>query len=1316
MHLKKFITLMLVALMLLVYVPVTSAEAQSFYSVLNNSGTSVAVGHRYIAKKSTNPDEYDLTGCYSFSVVDSYVTFSIDIPQDGNYDLYAYYGSAGNNTVKVTEGENVLSQTTISGNGTHYYVFKRLITANTEFTKGTHKITLTNVQGSGMLFGIGVENVLSDEIYAGKSDSTTVFDDVVTMIRSGYISYKIAPENSGRYLLKLSAKSSADSFINISADGEAVANATLIESADFVDNYVYLDLLSDNKTLMFYDANGKIVINGFELLKISGTADDEKAFVDAVNKSEETSDVYTAFETFGDALRINIEELTKDIFYKDAVYSALMDRDFDSVSEILKVLTQKVAQEKAAPTVVLKSNGEIIDELKSGDFTFEIDNAKAKLNSSVLVGVYKKIGIAKKLIAVSGLTAISDSKVTANFTNMNIENPENYTWKIFNLENKETIKPYNAYSNIYKEFYVSATGNDSDDGSKNAPFRTLNRAKQAAAEISDNMTGDIVINIAGGEYFISETETFTPENGGKNGYNIVYRGTGTENNPTVISGGKQVTGWTEGSNGVWEAPISDVSEVRNLYIDGIAAERARTAYAYIYLEDYDDETTETTLDGFVTSTEKLPDFEHPEDLETVWEIGWECQRAPVATIKTVDGKKAVILENGDYWKVGRGGGASSKSLVVGRRFYFENAKELVDTEGEFFYDKREGKIYYYPYEEENLKTAKTYVAVTEKLVDIRGTAKNNKVKNLVFDNIDFKYGAWNKVSTHGLMGQQTESYYDYETKAAGTYLFPGQFSMHMTDNVKIENCEFSSLGSVAITMRDGVSNVLFEGNIIRDTSGAAFSIGTVAHSDGKITSDQENCRNITIKNNVLRRISTEYRQEAAINVYCENGVTIKNNDMRHAPYSGISSGWGWYTSNSKYMRNLDISNNKIVGAMENLLDGASIYNLGPVYEGRIVGNYTADNRLRNTVGIYLDAGSAKLNVHDNLIFSNELYFIRMQAGYYVRNNKVYNNYSNTSKPSPTSTAINTTENPNEFENAIVVDRNNLSAEAQSIYDNAGVEAEFANLLSGVETPDYMRNYNITKPKREFVDCVGGVVEFEDYVTAKNFSHYGYEVGMTSNGEAIFEVNMPEAGMYNMYIPNVTTFKKTPVSIDVNSGMKYDISIPYDSAESGKEYMATALVYLEEGKNTIKITTPVGSAHFDCFYFTKSDEEINTLTIEAEKFDNEGLLDVSSVGAASVSFHPGGWLEYNVYSFEDAQYTLSVYTATKQNYLYMTVDVNDKTTVATSPSLPNTGDYTSYKETVVGTVSLNKGFNRIRLNLKTRLTVNGLHFDKFVLTK
>ncbi len=1318
---KKYLTIVLVALLLMVYAPITSADVLGFYSVLSNSGTNVASGKRYTTVKSSNTDEYDLKGCYSFSDVGAYVTFNIEILEDGNYGLYAYYGSAGNNTIKVTEGDRELSESKISGNGSHYYVFKRCITESAAFTKGTHSITLTNVSGSGMLFGIGVESELSDEIYAGKSDSTTVLDDVVSMMRGGWIAYKINPDATGRYLLKLSAKSTDNTFLNVSVDSEAVSNIKMLPSSEYADNYTYVNLKESAQTLKLFDANGKTDIKAFELIKVTDDSSQDKALLNAINSSDTVEGVYNSLSTYGVALGIVIDDLLSEIWYKDAVYSALIDRDFDSVDELLYTLSGKIAQETATPTVVLKSNGEKIEKLCSGDFTFEIDNSQQKLNSAVMVGIYEQTESAKKLVAVSGTTRSGEDKVTATFTDMVIDNPENFTWQMFNFETKESIKPYNAFSNIYKEFYVSTKGNDANDGSKSSPFATLNKAKQAAAEISENMTGDIIINIEGGEYFISETETFTPENSGKNGYNIVYRGNGTDSNPTVISGGKQVTGWTKGENGIWEAPLSGVTEVRNLYIDGIAAERARSTYAYVYLEDYDDETTESTLDGFVTSTEQFPEFAHPEDLETVWEIGWECQRAPVETIKTVDGKKVITFANGEYWKTGRGGSSSSKGIEKGRRFYLENAKELLDTEGEFFYDKREGggTIYYYPYEEENLQTAKTYVALTEKLINISGNSKTDKVKNLVFDNIKIKYGADNIVSTYGLIGQQAESYYDYETKGAGTFIFDGQFAVNMADNIKIKNCEFSSLGSAAVTMRDGVSNVLFEGNIIKDTSGAALSIGTMQHSDAKITSSMETCRNITIKNNVIRRIATEYRQEAAINVYCENGVTIKNNDIKHSPYTGITAGWGWTTSNSAYMRNLDISNNKIENSMENLLDGASIYTLGPIYEGRIAENYTAKNRLRNMVGIYLDAGSANLNVHDNLIFANEIYFMRLQTGYYVKNNKIYNNYSNTSKPSKNATAINTEELPNDYEDAIVVDEQNLTFDAQSIYDNAGLEAEYTHLLSGVETPRFIRNYNKTKPKREYIDCVGGVIEFEDYISSKNSTHYGYEVGMTTNGEATFEVDIPKDGMYNMHIPEVTTFKETPVTVEVNSGMTYDVTIPYDS-ETKTLQNETVLLYLEAGKNTIKITTPVGSAHFDYFYFTESDDEIdtiqNTLEKQAEKFDNEGLKSTSSVTSTYVSFHPGGWLEYYVYSLEDAEYSLSVFTATKQNYLYMTVDVNDKSTVLTSGNLPNTNDYVSYEETVVGKVTLNKGFNRIRINLKTRLTVNGLHFDKFVLTK
>ena len=53
---------------------------------------------------------------------------------------------------------------------------------------------------------------------------------------------------------------------------------------------------------------------------------------------------------------------------------------------------------------------------------------------------------------------------------------------------------------IQQEFYVSVTGSDSGDGSKENPFATVERARQAVDEVNDNMTGNIIVNIGAGDY------------------------------------------------------------------------------------------------------------------------------------------------------------------------------------------------------------------------------------------------------------------------------------------------------------------------------------------------------------------------------------------------------------------------------------------------------------------------------------------------------------------------------------------------------------------------------------------------------------------------------------------------------------------------------------------------------------------------------------------------------------------------------------------------------------------------------------------------
>lgn len=77
-----------------------------------------------------------------------------------------------------------------------------------------------------------------------------------------------------------------------------------------------------------------------------------------------------------------------------------------------------------------------------------------------------------------------------------------------------TVPSY-ADDGIYKEVYVSTQGNDLSDGSKNSPFKSIEKAKEYVKTISDNMTGDIVVHIEKGTYYLEDTMVFKNEDSGK---------------------------------------------------------------------------------------------------------------------------------------------------------------------------------------------------------------------------------------------------------------------------------------------------------------------------------------------------------------------------------------------------------------------------------------------------------------------------------------------------------------------------------------------------------------------------------------------------------------------------------------------------------------------------------------------------------------------------------------------------------------------------------------------------------------------------------
>jgi len=109
-----------------------------------------------------------------------------------------------------------------------------------------------------------------------------------------------------------------------------------------------------------------------------------------------------------------------------------------------------------------------------------------------------------------------------------------------------------------KEYHVSVKGNDNSIGSEPAPFKTINRAAQAA------FAGD-TITVHAGVY----REWVNPPRGGESDDNrIVYRAATGEK--VEIKGSEQIANWKKDKNGLWKATLPNAFfGGYNPYVDSI---------------------------------------------------------------------------------------------------------------------------------------------------------------------------------------------------------------------------------------------------------------------------------------------------------------------------------------------------------------------------------------------------------------------------------------------------------------------------------------------------------------------------------------------------------------------------------------------------------------------------------------------------------------------------------------------------------------------------------------------------------------------------
>ena len=130
-----------------------------------------------------------------------------------------------------------------------------------------------------------------------------------------------------------------------------------------------------------------------------------------------------------------------------------------------------------------------------------------------------------------------------------------------------------AQAAVQATFYVSPTGNDANPGTEAAPFRTITRARDAVRPLASNMTGDIVVNLRAGDYPVTSTIQFGPQDSGTNGFQVIYQSADALGSARII-GGQRLGGWTQHSGNIWRTQVGTGVRFDTLYENGRRAIKA----------------------------------------------------------------------------------------------------------------------------------------------------------------------------------------------------------------------------------------------------------------------------------------------------------------------------------------------------------------------------------------------------------------------------------------------------------------------------------------------------------------------------------------------------------------------------------------------------------------------------------------------------------------------------------------------------------------------------------------------------------------------
>lgn len=634
--------------------------------------------------------------------------------------------------------------------------------------------------------------------------------------------------------------------------------------------------------------------------------------------------------------------------------------------------------------------------------------------------------------------------------------------------------------------HVSPKGSDDGDGSATRPFASLVRAQQAVRML--NHDHDVTVALAEGVYRLQAPLRFNARDGGQNGYTVRWEG--APGLRTMLSGGTPVTGWSQidKQRDIWVARVPVGMDPRQLSVAGRLVQRAsveipRSAVAF---HPWGLEIRDPAW-RFLA---KLPDQGRLE----VEGMSWFTHRH--AVVDHIDGDRIVMRQPG--WRnnlVGYDTLARPVSVEVARMFLV-NALAFLRDPGQWFVDPKAGQLYYKPMPGENMSRIEVVLPHLDHLVSIAGTYED-PVRDLEFRRLHFSHTSWRRPSgPDGYASQQSGAYLagelvDYPADPIrdcswGCWSFermrnrwsqqPAAVQLAAARRIVFDEDRFSELGQIALGIGNnpeandsgigfGAAAIEVTNSEFIDLAGGAIMAGGVQPDAHHPSRPEMGLRDIVIRNNRIKGVSHDYKEQSAILVTYASATIIMNNDVSDTPYDGIDIGWGWGANDpggsAEYwrkqrgyydqpgnivydtpttLRDTVVKGNRVGRVKQWFPDGGAIYHLSADPGGLIAENYIYDVTGAGGIAIYLDEGSRYVTVRNNVIDNVGGVWLNLNTQSHIApkrtalDNVAMQNWYNSGKINGEwSKYLNNIENDN-----VKVTGNSWPIEARKIIDSSGV--------------------------------------------------------------------------------------------------------------------------------------------------------------------------------------------------------------------------------------------------------------------------------------